>query len=394
MTKAKLINIIDNIIDFLTNGSVIRDNIIYNGHPNFYLKHSKEEFEKELEAIVKDKESYDRYDLYYYTNYMFKYMLNEYDSHTKMFFMDHKLLPIKIRFINNIPYIVDINEKYSQYKGARILSVNDIDVDIINKELEKIICYASENYLKIMLEDYLTNANIIKSLPLLSSSAPIIITTDMGKVQFDLDNIDEYVDKSIKPNYKLDINGSTALITYNSCSDEQKMIALIEELNKNNTIEKYIVDLRGNNGGNSSINKHLVEYLKGKNIIVLCDERVFSSARMCAIDLKKIGARLVGTNPGTSINCFGNNLMNKKFKDVNLRVCGSVTYWYYDENLRCRGFYKEDFEEELKRNPKLLEPVFLNVDDIVELTLDDFMNNYDSVLEYALSLCSKKIRNT
>ena len=41
MTKAKLINIIDNIIDFLTNGSVIRDNIIYNGHPNFYLKHSK-----------------------------------------------------------------------------------------------------------------------------------------------------------------------------------------------------------------------------------------------------------------------------------------------------------------------------------------------------------------
>ena len=28
MTKAKLINIIDNIIDFLTNGSVIRDNII------------------------------------------------------------------------------------------------------------------------------------------------------------------------------------------------------------------------------------------------------------------------------------------------------------------------------------------------------------------------------
>ena len=162
MTKAKLINIIDNIIDFLTNGSVIRDNIIYNGHPNFYLKHSKEEFEKELEAIVKDKESYDRYDLYYYTNYMFKYMLNEYDSHTKMFFMDHKLLPIKIRFINNIPYIVDINEKYSQYKGARILSVNDIDVDIINKELEKIICYASENYLKIMLEDYLTNANIIK----------------------------------------------------------------------------------------------------------------------------------------------------------------------------------------------------------------------------------------
>ena len=60
------------------------------------------------------------------------------------------------------------------------------------------------------------------------------------------------------------------------------------------------------------------------------------------------------------------------------------------------NYYLENYNEqlELKRNPKLLEPVFLNVDDIVELTLDDFMNNYDSVLEYALSLCSKKIRNT
>ena len=84
MTKGKMINIINETANYLANGTVTRDGKVYNGHPAFYLKHSKEDFDKELNKIVEDKESYDRYDLYYYTNRMFKYMLNEYDSHTQV----------------------------------------------------------------------------------------------------------------------------------------------------------------------------------------------------------------------------------------------------------------------------------------------------------------------
>ena len=70
---------------------------------------------------------------------------------------------------------------------------------------------------------------------------------------------------------------------------------------------------------------------------------------------------------------------------MNLKVNGSAIYWYYDNNLKCHGIYKENFEEELRNNPNLLLPVFLNVDEKINLTLNDYINHTDSVLDYALS---------
>ncbi len=37
MTKEELIRKINNIIEFITNGKVERDNRVLNGHPTFYL---------------------------------------------------------------------------------------------------------------------------------------------------------------------------------------------------------------------------------------------------------------------------------------------------------------------------------------------------------------------
>ena len=163
--------------------------------------------------MVIKKEKYDRYDLFYYTNHMFKFMLNKYDSHTKMLFLDNKYLPIKIRFFDGKPYIVD--------------------------------------------------------------------------------------------------------------------------------------------------------------------------------SVKNIGARIIGTDPGTTISCFGNCVMQQKLENMNLKVMGSATYWYYDENLQCHGIYKENFEAAIKRFPHLFDLVYFNVDDKVELTLEDYLNGDDSVLEYALSCFDK-----
>lgn len=384
MTKEELIKKINNIVEFLTNGIVHVNDRTFNGHPAFYLIHSIEEFEKELNSVIVSKDSYDKYDLYYYSNYMIKYMLNQYDSHTKISFINSKRLPIKIRFIDDIPYIVDCIDAIDKYKGTSIIKINGFDINNIIKEMEKIICYASNDYLKIVLEEYLSNPNIIKSLPIMNKKDIIVITTDKGDISFDLNRLDMYEDKLIKQNYNLEIIGKTAIITYNSCKEKQKMIELIDKLNGMNNIENYIVDLRGNYGGDSSINKYLVNYLKGKKIIVLCDERVFSSARMCLIDLKKIGAKIIGSNPGTPISCFGNCVMQLNIDDMNLRVTGSATYWYYDENFNCHGIYKENFDEALSHNPNLLILVFFNVDEKVKLTLNDYINHSDSVLDYAL----------
>ena len=389
MNKEELITKINDIVKFLTDGKIKLFNQTFNGHPCFYLVHSKDEFDQKLNSILKEK-LYDEYDLYYYTNYMFKYMLDKYDSHTKIHFISDKYLPIKIRIFNKIPYIVDCNNDYKKYKGTKILKINDVNIDRIIKELEKIICYPSNNYLKIELEKYLSNVNVLNSLPSVNILNKIKITTDKGEIIFDLNHLSEYRDKEIKSNYNLEIINNVAIITYNSCRDEEKMIELIKKLSSMENIENYIIDIRGNGGGNSKVNKPLEKFLKDKKKVVLCDERVFSSARMFLITLKNQGARIIGTPPATSINCFGNCAMQKELKQFNLKVIGSATYWYYDENLKLHGFYKDDFNKALKQNSNILKPIFINVDNKIELTLDDYVNNNDSVLHYAL----KTIKNS
>lgn len=137
MTKEELINKINDLVTYLTNTKVTLNNYTYNGHPNFYLLHTKEEFEKELESVIQQKEEYDRYDFYYYVSYMIKYMLNQYDSHTIMSFEDHNYLPIVFQIKENIPYIIGIPEELSYLKGSKILKINGVDINLILKDLEK-----------------------------------------------------------------------------------------------------------------------------------------------------------------------------------------------------------------------------------------------------------------
>ena len=57
----------------------------------------------------------------------------------------------------------------------------------------------------------------------------------------------------------------------------------------------------------SNIIKPLIEHLSNKDIelFTLVDRGVFSSGRFAAIDMKKIGSKIVGEEIGTPINCFG-----------------------------------------------------------------------------------------
>ena len=312
-------------------------------------------------------------------------MLNQYDSHTTMDFIESTYLPVIIRFIDNKPYIVDGPKSIDNLKGAEVLKINGVDIKQIIASLDSIICYASYDYLKIKLEAYITNANVINSLPVIKKSDHIKITTSKGEVTYDLNNLEDYYGNNLKPNYNLEIRDNTAIITYNSCKEENKMIELINKLRNLTNVDNYVVDLRYNGGGDSAINRHLVDFLKDKKTVVVSDERVFSSARMCFVNLRNNGAKVIGTNPGTPISCFGNNLLKQIDEENNLVLRASTMYWFYDENNKCYGVPKEMWNEAIKQRPDLLATRFINVDERVELTLDDYLNHTDSVLDYAVS---------
>ena len=391
MNKEEFKERIKDAIDHISNGEVEKNNKILHGHPFFYLLHTKEEFEKELERNINGKETFTKYDFNYILNHMIKYELNQYDSHTHAFFYDSKLIPIQFKIIDNKVYIV--NSLYKDYIGMEVKTINGVDINQIIKELDYIICYASKDYFNIRAEFELKNVAVLKSLPSIGDVDKIIYSGEHSSLTIDINNIEKMNVKRTIQNYDIDIVDDTLILRYLSCSDEEKMIETIETIKNTEGINHYIVNLRGNGGGNSSINSHLVEFLKGKDTYVLSDEKVFSSARMCLADLKRNGALVLGKRPGTTISCFGNLGAKKEYEDIKMIVYGSVNYWYYDEELNCHGFNKEDFVENIKKNPEILDIKYLDVDLEVENTLEDYINNHDAVLEYTLNYIKENARN-
>ena len=389
MNRQEFQNNIYVAIDHIDNAPTEKNGRIIHGHPCFYLKNDKDEFDMELGRVISNKETFSKYDFNYVLNHMIKYELNEYDSHTRAYFYDVKRLPILFKVIDNKVYI--INSLYKDYIGMEVKSINGVSIEKVIEELDFMTCYASFDYFKGIIANSLSDVSTLKSLPSIGDVDKITFEGDYSKLTIDTNKIDDWPPSTTRSsNYEIEVYDDTLKINYLACRDENQMIEAVETMKNTEGIEHYIVSIRGNYGGNSNINNHLVEFLKDKDTYVLCDERVFSSARMCLADLKKNGATVIGKRPGTPVSAFG-NLGNKKyFLDMKMLVVGSVNYWYYDEDLNLTGLTKENFRDVLKNHPEILETRFLDVDYEVDFTLEDYLTNNDTMLQFTLDLIKEK----
>ena len=396
LTKKQMQEYIDKIIEFIDNGVISVDNRIFYGHPGFYFFHTKKELYEKINLCL-NKELYDKYDLYYITNYLIKYMLDKYDSHTKISFKNNLLLPIKFKIENNKVYIIDHSSDLANIIGSEVISINNIKIDKILSEIENITCYSTKEFLKVNQENSLCNSNVLKSLPSIDSTTKtinlcVLHDNKIKNVNIKIDNnLKEINDKKPK-NYSYEIINDIIIIHYNSCNDMNKMVEMINEitkLSKNLSINNYIIDLRGNNGGDSRVNVPLIEFSKNKNIVVLINEFVFSSGRMAFVDLKKIGAYAIGTDISTSLNCFGNIPGSLNIDELGLIVRRSSTYWFYDNNYNCKGYNKDNFSNYFNSKRELLEPILLHPDEYAYLTISDIINGKDTQLEAAINFFKK-----
>ena len=164
-------------------------------------------------------------------------------------------------------------------------------------------------------------------------------------------------------------------IQYNSCSNipEYPFANFARELfafADSNLVERVIVDLRYNGGGDSSVVKPLVNglksrtHLKGReHLYVLIGPRTYSSGVFAAVDLRnEADATLVGEPTGGKPNSYGNT---PSFRLPN----SQMEVWYCTKNFRLI---------------KYADPFSLNPDIDVVLSLKDFIAGSDPALESAL----------
>ena len=376
------------------------------GHPALYFFHSKEELEAKINEFLDSKENFDKYEIYYFVNKMIKYLLKSYDSHTKLY-MKTKQVPIKFKYIDGKIYLINISEPFKQVKFSEVTHINGIDINIIKNDIEAMTCYSTKEYLEVEIEYKISQPDILKTLPCFSNykeATKITYTLDRNglkeSIEFDLNNLQKYpmYQEKIKQNYTYQINDNIMVLNYNSCKDFDAMKDFVSEISKvaqDKNISKFIVDLRGNSGGNSNIIKPLIEFLKGNDIITLVDEKVFSAGRMACCDLSKIGSYTIGTNMSTTLCAFGNNPKPYLLNDLDFEIRRSTKYFLYDEGLKCHSFNKENFFEYFKtpENFESIDQKLYSPDMLIYRPSEDYITGRDSQLEVAINYLKMKEKN-
>jgi hypothetical protein len=168
-------------------------------------------------------------------------------------------------------------------------------------------------------------------------------------------------------------------LRYNTCADEpdQSVKSLTGQMLQAidaNSVERVIVDVRGNGGGNSGLLEPFMAGLKHRaavnhpgGILVLIGRHTFSSAHMNAAYLKeKLGATLIGEPTGQKPNSYG-ELQWLVLPHSQIIVRYSTKYWH-----TARG-----------------DPPSLDPDILVRSSSADYFGLRDPELEAAMELPSR-----
>jgi C-terminal processing protease CtpA/Prc len=176
---------------------------------------------------------------------------------------------------------------------------------------------------------------------------------------------------------------NTVYFNYSSCRNmlEKDVLTFSEELImfiEENNIEKLVIDLRNNFGGDSTLLDPFIKYVsnnvglnKKGNIFVIVGRDTFSSALLNAFSLKEnTEALFIGEPTGGKPNCYG-EVQRFSLKNSGLSITYSTEYYKLIED-----------DDRLSFEPDI----------IIDLSINNYINNEDPCLEYALSYGNKRTK--
>lgn len=370
----------------------IYDNFIShykNIHVNPWHEISERELLQIYNNLISSMDITDEFSFTYLMNYIIKRLSGSSDAHT--FYDSLSLIPMNFRIFDN-----DVIINYpTNLKSSRLVSINDVNIAVIINELDNIITYGTSGKRKYELEKSLFNRNILFGLPSLRNFDKLIfkIETTDGKTLTKIfsknrsTSEDELFDYD---RYRYGDNATYIFIDncliYRHTSVQMKFKEKIEQainrLKEENLcdIDTIIIDIRGNTGGNASLNKILVDFIlehRDKKLICLTDYRVFSAGRYALRDLINLGAITIGEKISTPINCYGNS----KWIEIDGHYF-SISECYFHPFMKWSAFSKEEFQKEVTE--ELLVPCIFMPQVLIEQTKKDYLQENDAILNYAI----------
>lgn len=312
-------------------------------HPDFYANTTEQEVADKISEIEAGLEGL--------SDFEFAIEMSELtalagDSHTMISvgsaMQDYHLIIMAPDWYEGHWVLSGAEKAYQDYIGQEIVSINGHSMDELMQALEPMISYDNEVRLRrqfggmVYVTEILQHYGMVtggeQSLPVVVRAADGAETTLDMKVysaqEYAALDSDAYVNASqlraavpaTEPDrevyYKLlDLGGGALYMQYNSCREDpehpmDEFAAEVEAKLESGDYTKFIIDLRNNGGGSDGV-LYPITYLaqqfiaNGNAAYVLAGEGTFSSALINTVQLKDVGAAVVGTLTGGSVDHFG-----------------------------------------------------------------------------------------
>jgi hypothetical protein len=226
-------------------------------HIDAYFNISKEELKEYVNSILKEYKLEDDYDFYYISNMILKRMFDIYDSHTSICYKNADCnIPIRLGYIDKKLYILKTNEENKDILYSQILKINNIDIEKLIAELEKMVPYSTTGFLDFKIETIFYNESKMKALPSIDNNAKEFKYTILkdGKVRdISLQKSEDKFGNNI--NYTYNIFDDVMVINYTACKEQYKgqMLEFVDKIKEESIkkgITKYVMNIRENMGGN------------------------------------------------------------------------------------------------------------------------------------------------
>ncbi|MBR1987635.1 MAG: hypothetical protein IKA36_01215 [Clostridia bacterium] len=313
-------------------------------HLNLYHDITKEKLTAYVKSISWDKLNDMEFD-----REMLKLFHQFKDAHTNYYLSKEKNLQRyenKFEYINRVSYVI-IDGKYHE-----VLEINGKPMKGIVKSMTELLTYETDAWKNSRLNVRLNFAYYYKMLGI-TKDDKLNLKVKRGNKVFEYQtkemNIEKLINSYDKPkNYSFDIVDDNVIhIKYNVCQEMKnypfdQFVKDVKKACKENKIEKYIMDLRGNTGGDSSIIKPLVDLIEKMELkgVVLIDNGVFSSGRFAVADFKKrFNTPLIGQSTGGAAASYG---YNKNLMVENKSFSCSIRYWDFSDVFGYTGEIKPD----------------------------------------------------
>jgi uncharacterized protein (TIGR03437 family) len=282
-------------------------------------------------------------------------------------------LPLRLQWFSDGLFVTGATTTYARAAGARVVRIGSKNTDDAYRALAPVISHENDEWLRYLTPSYLNNADVLEAVNVIpDTSVAHVEFEDLSGAQFSFDfptvsaaTLDIKLPDSsngFTPLYRrntsqfywyawLESTG-TLYFKYNSCQNTPNLPftqfakELLTALDSN-PAKSFVIDLRGNTGGDSSILDPLLtgiqqrasRFRNGVALRVFVDEGTISSALLNAESLQALGyATLLGMPTGGTPNHYGNI---KSFTLPNSRLSVNYSTAFFSSSSRTDALFPD-----------------------------------------------------